>query len=123
MSLKNQFEVLNEIIWHDGVLLEARTIGNATRFDFVLVVDIYEDERATIRTKKIIHFIDIENLKVEINVSDLLDNKNAGNIESVLMTSDDGREKFSMRLFGGLLCFSFKHLNQQTTDYTYFNMR
>ncbi len=41
--MKNDIEIVDEMIWHDGVLLETRTICHHAEYNFILIVEVYTD--------------------------------------------------------------------------------
>lgn len=108
MKIINSMENVDNIIWHDGVLVETRMECYHTEYNFILTAEVYVDDFTSARERKTLEFTGVEHLSQIIDVAELIDNQNAGNIEDATIIYKAKKYKFSLHLFGGFLSFTFK---------------
>lgn len=108
----SDFDIVNTVLWHDGVLLEVKTTFKETHFNITLFIDIYHNETVGDREKMMIEFTDIDNLVFTIDAVELLDNRRSGNISNGYVTKikNKKRYKFFLYLSDGLLSMTFKQV-------------
>ncbi|MCB2258762.1 hypothetical protein [Escherichia albertii] len=108
--MKNDIEIVDEMIWHDGVLLETRTICHHAEYNFILIVEVYTDNSTSGRQQKIIEFMGVEHFSQIMDATELIDNQSAGNIKDAIILYKKEKYKIMINLFGGFLSFSFRKL-------------
>lgn len=104
----NEYNILNEIEWHDGVFLESRLSCKDGSVDLTVLVIIYKDNK---RRELNVEFINIENLTMTMDVVELNDNRNAGNISNgyVKKFSNNSKYKFFLYCTDGYINLTFKN--------------
>ncbi len=110
-------DMVDDFIWHDGILLETRTICHHTKYNFILIVEVYIDDFTAGRQQKTIEFIDVEHISQIMDVDELIDNQNAGNIKDAMILYKKGKYKIMINLFGGFLKFSFRKFRIIDNEY------
>lgn len=108
LRMINNMKNVDNIIWHDGVLVETRMECHHMEYNFILTAEVYVDEFTAGRERKTFEFIGVEHLSQIMDVAELIDNQNAGNIKDAIIFRKANKHKFSLYLFGGFLSFTFK---------------
>ena len=75
----NDFDILNEVEWHDGVFLGAQLNCRGGGVDMTISVSVYNDDK---RNEFDVEFVGIESLNMSMDTMELIDNHNAGNISN-----------------------------------------
>ncbi|EHR8838390.1 hypothetical protein ABJ851_003927 [Shigella flexneri] len=99
---------VDNIIWHDGVLVETRVECHHTEYDFILTAEVYVDDFTSARERKMFKFTGVEHLSQVMDIAELIDNQNAGNIKDATIVYKAKKYEISLHLFGGFLNFTFK---------------
>lgn len=99
---------INNIIWHDGVLVDTKMECHRTAHNFILTAELYVDEFTAGRERKTFEFTGVEHLSQLMDIAELIDNQKAGNIKDARIIYKAKKYKFSLYLFGGFLSFTFK---------------
>ncbi|HGU7160377.1 hypothetical protein, partial [Escherichia coli] len=92
---------LDNIIWHDGVLVETRMECHHTEYNFILTAELYVDEFTAGRERKRFEFTGVEHLSQVMDIAELIDNQNAGNIKDAVIVYKAKKYEISLHLFGG----------------------
>ncbi|BDO55661.1 hypothetical protein ECZU26_39460 [Escherichia coli] len=108
MDWINSMKNLDNIIWHDGVLVETRMECHHTEYNFILTAELYVDEFTAGRERKRFEFTGVEHLSQVMDIAELIDNQNAGNIKDAVIVYKAKKYEISLHLFGGFLNFIFK---------------
>ncbi len=106
----NDFDIVNSIEWHDGVLLETKTTFKKKHSNMILIIEIYKKKDAKFRDEMIIEFFDIDNLTFTVDTVELNDNYRSGNISNGYIKEISNKEKYKFFLYlsDGLLGLTFK---------------
>ena len=96
---------VENIIWHDGVLVETRMECHHTEYNFILTVELYVDEFTAGRERKRFELTGVEHLSQVMDIAELIDNQN---IKDATIVYKAKKYKISLHLFGGFLSFTFK---------------
>ncbi|EPP3206350.1 hypothetical protein ACT9DO_004741 [Salmonella enterica subsp. enterica serovar Catumagos] len=75
----NEYNILDEIEWHDGEFLDSRLSCKDGSVNLMVSVSVYKDNK---RNELNVEFINVENLTMAMDAIELNDNRNAGNISN-----------------------------------------
>lgn len=108
MDWINSMKNVDNIIWHDSVLVETRMECHHAGYNFILTAELYVDEFTAGRERKRFEFMGVEHLSQVMDIAELIDNQNAGNIKDATIVYKAKKYEISLDLFGGFLSFTFK---------------
>jgi hypothetical protein len=99
--------ILNSLLWHDGVVRSIR-IDHKKSISLKLTLDLYQTESASARFKTIMTFFDVSDLAICLD-EELGNNKKAGNISNgyIKAANKSKINKFYLYLVDGIITFTF----------------
>lgn len=107
----SDFDKINDVEWHDGILLDTQVIFKNGYCNMILSVDVYNNNEKR-REKLTVEFINIEDLILTLDAIELNDNRSAGNVSNAYIKKIDGKGKYKFFLYlsDGYLNLAFKCL-------------
>ncbi|ECF6031804.1 Uncharacterised protein [Salmonella enterica subsp. salamae] len=105
----NEYNILNQIEWHDGVFLDSQLSCKNGSVNLMVSVSVYNDNK---RNELNVEFISVENLTMTMDAIELNDNRNAGNISNGYVKKVNNKPKYKFFLYftDGYLNLTFKNI-------------
>lgn len=102
---------IEEIIWHDGILLDFK-IRFGKSISVVLIVKVFESDEASSRKKLKLTFNNVDFINCSADTYELIDNSNSGNVSNGYIKNDSSskRNKFFLYLLDGIINFHFSNV-------------
>ncbi len=117
LRIINSMKNVENIIWHDGVLVETRMECHHAEYNFILTTELYVDEFTAGRERKRFEFTGVEHLSQVMDIAEIIDNQKSGNIKDATIVYKAKKYNFSLNLFGGFLRFTFKTMRVVDNEY------